>query len=161
MRVFLSVSLMLFSFAAFAQGPSRSVFTAPHFSGVYDLQQGTDDCPEQLRWRERPACGGFQLNETHRGQVLPGAYQELFCHINKGSFTEMQRQRGSESLRVRYNVRADDRLAQKEQQIEHRLNGVPYNVELQASVILDDGRQFLLDRSLGGKGWSCLYRKMN
>lgn len=155
------IFILLFLFigtTVFAQGPTTPFHSSAR-EGRYALQQGTDHCPQELTWKRLPKCSGFQLSETRYGRAFPEARQELFCHINKGSYTDLQRNQARESFKVRYKVQADERLAQKDQEIERNFNGAPYTVELQASVILDNEKSFMFDRSLNGHGWSCLYKK--
>lgn len=131
--------------------------------GVYMLQAGTDGCARELVWRQLPRCGGFQLTASRDGQAIDARKNENFCHINQGSGREVRRTDKDTHWTIRYQVIAEENIIRKAQHIERRIGRMKastYTVELQASLILDRGGSFMFDRSLGGEGTSCLYKKL-
>ncbi len=155
------LSMLIFLLAnSHAQAAAPTRFSSPQMYGNYSLREGTDDCPHELSWQAMPKCdGGFQLQEINTSPKQRLTHSENFCNINKKSATSIQRASGNQKFKVQYTVEADNGLIKKHQIIEHSINNAPYTIELQASLILDQDGSFLYDRSLGQKGWSCLYKK--
>lgn len=125
--------------------------------GAYTLIGGTDACADKILWKEVPHCGGFMLADSNAESTV----REVFCHFNSQQKQLLEKNHNHEVMKISYRVTLDENRITKKQNIERSFNNVPYTVETESSITLDDEETILYDRSISGKGTSCLYKKVS
>lgn len=159
MKAALTLLALVFFLLVSSWADAAVSFASTQRYGKYRLTGGTDDCPQELNWEAQAKCvGGFRLQEINAKDKLL-THSENFCNVDKKAPTKIKRARGDEKFDISYTVQTDGPVIQKNQTIQHHIHDATYSIQLQASLILSDESSFLYERSLGNKGWSCLYKK--
>lgn len=127
-------------------------------AGYYRYQQGTDGCPKEVTWRNQPSCHGFDLIETKRGVVTRDSVHHVFCNVDRAPLTYDYKISSWEKYRIRTVVKILDQHVHKKQIKEGVINGAQFKITTEETLIFDQ-HSFVFDKSVGGKGWSCLYKK--
>lgn len=154
----LALFIILIGNMAGAVVKDASPLLPPSRAGYYRLLQGTDGCPKEVTWRFQPSCHGFDIIETESGLSTPHSIHHMFCNVNRAPLTAEYRISSWEKYRVRSVVKTGDNHIHKKQVKEGTINQAQFRVETEETLVFDQ-YAFVFDKSVGGKGWSCLYRK--
>lgn len=157
MRAIALLLILIGSFSA-AVAKDSSKLLPPSRAGYYRLLQGTDGCPKEVTWKYIPSCHGFDVIETDGGIANSHSIHHMFCNVDRAPLTAEYRISSWEKYRIRTVVKTGDNHVHRKQVKEGTINQAQFRIETEETLVFDKFA-FVFDKSVGGKGWSCLFRK--